>query len=258
MGCNFYCCRNLNSHGEVFCAIPGAETQSTEEEQPTGGRFRDGGDGDAVVIQGHRAIQCQGIAVQTGAVIEGDATEGKNAASHGRADADGGRGTDLPIYVTGLRFILQHHGRIDGGRQGAANLEDEQRVGIVQGIQRERSGQLGGGGKVVNAGGKDESTQVRARQGGQTGDFIIQRRVGGLSVGLGLLRDGDAVIDGANHTSGTKTGGGGAGIDAEIAGQNGAAGAGNRGSSQGSEAGSGAERLRGAAYRQTGQQDDDR
>lgn len=149
-------------------------------------------------VQGHGRMQGNHAAAQhLGRGVQSDALIGQDVAGEQGGAAQHCRLAHLPVDA--LVGTPSNHvdGRAAAGGQGAADLEDEQRVGIIQAIEPERARQLGRRLEEIDTRRERQATEVSARQ--HAGDGLAPEQVVGRErIGLGLHRHRIGLVDRAH------------------------------------------------------------
>jgi hypothetical protein len=115
---------------------------------------------DEVGVQCHGSVSRQSTAApDAGTGIQGDTCEREDVPFKGGARAESGGTADLPENVV-IRAAGEDDRGTARGRQRAADLENENRIGIGRVVEAERSRQLGRRVKMIDPWRKRESTQI--------------------------------------------------------------------------------------------------
>src|SRR3954471_10491235 len=104
---------------------------------------------DVVVRLRDGAVACGGASEERRVIEQRDAGQREDVALPLRRRADGGRASDLPVHVLGLRAVDQDD--VAGGRERRTRLEDEVRVRIAAAAERQRAGNADAAGGAVDA-----------------------------------------------------------------------------------------------------------
>ena len=195
-------------------------------------------DRDVVGIQRHRAVLRQSRAAgDVGAGVQRDARQRQDVSDKRGGGAERGRAADLPEHIGALTAADHVDSGAAGRDEGAADLEDEDRVGIALRVQCEGSGQLRGVIEGVNARREHQAAQVLTGQvcGGRP---ARQHIVSGRKIHLSLARESIGCMERSRRDQDArgKPDDRIAGADADVAVDHARTGVGDRGACQHPEA----------------------
>lgn len=163
-----------------------------------GAREGRGMDTDRVGIHRHGRRLCQRSAVMNcGGGVKRDAGERQDIALEIRAGSESRRAADLPVQTTVRASVRtgvddRYHGAA-GGRKGAADLKNPERVGTALSIELEGASQLSRAREKIDTGSQRQAAQILAGQHGiwrKSCQSVVRRRV----VDLGLLCHGIRIV----------------------------------------------------------------
>src|ERR1700730_11804285 len=143
---------------------------------------------DVIRVQRDGAISRQGSTGHLRVGRQADARQRQDVADERRARTESRGAADLPVRVASSTAVEHAHGRVARRREGAADLEDEEGVGLALCVENQRPGQLRRGGEAIHARREREPAQILTGQIGGARP-ACQVDVAGSDIGLGLERD---------------------------------------------------------------------